>query len=248
MLKIRIKFSKHGALRFIGHLDLMRYFQKAFRRAEIDIAYSEGFSPHQIMAFSAPLGIGMESDGEYMDVVLHSCSSLTDLKDSLRAQMAEGIEILSVRCLEEKAANAMASVAAAGYYIALKDHFSPENGWEKAVEAFLGQDCIPFTKKTQKNEWEIDLKQYIYTFHVSSYACEDCLYMMVNASSSGNMKPALVMAELYRFLGLDFQSSNLHITKEDTYLNLGTEEEPQFAPLDAIGMDVIPETAAEPVL
>ena len=50
MIKIRIKFRKYGVMRFIGHLDIMRYFQKAMRRAEIDICYSEGFSPHQIMS------------------------------------------------------------------------------------------------------------------------------------------------------------------------------------------------------
>lgn len=62
-MKIRIKFRKYGVMKFIGHLDMMRYFQKAMRRAEIDIAYSEGFSPHQIMSFAAPLGVGITSDG-----------------------------------------------------------------------------------------------------------------------------------------------------------------------------------------
>lgn len=51
-MKLRVKFSKHGVLRFIGHLDVMRYFQKAIRRAGIDVAYSAGFSPHQIMSLS----------------------------------------------------------------------------------------------------------------------------------------------------------------------------------------------------
>ena len=51
-MKIRIKFSKQGAMKFIGHLDTMRYFQKAMRRADVDIRYSEGFSPHQIMSFA----------------------------------------------------------------------------------------------------------------------------------------------------------------------------------------------------
>ena len=58
-MRIRIKFRKYGVMRFIGHLDIMRYFQKAMRRANIDIAYSEGFSPHQIMSFAAPLGVGI---------------------------------------------------------------------------------------------------------------------------------------------------------------------------------------------
>ena len=58
MLKVRIKFAKHGVMKFIGHLDVMRYFQKALRRAEIEVKFSEGMSPHMIMSFAAPLGVG----------------------------------------------------------------------------------------------------------------------------------------------------------------------------------------------
>ena len=67
-MKIRIKFAKEGTMKFIGHLDIMRYFQKVMRRADVDIRYSEGFSPHQIMSFAAPLGVGLESRGEYVDI------------------------------------------------------------------------------------------------------------------------------------------------------------------------------------
>ena len=67
-MKLRIKFIKKGQIKFIGHLDVMRYFQKALRRAEVDVAYSSGFSPHQIMSFASPLGVGLESNGEYFDV------------------------------------------------------------------------------------------------------------------------------------------------------------------------------------
>ena len=63
-MKIRVKFKKWGCMKFIGHLDMMRYFQKAVRRADIDIRYSEGYSAHQIMSFAAPLGVGITSDGE----------------------------------------------------------------------------------------------------------------------------------------------------------------------------------------
>ena len=71
-MKLRVKFSKTGHMKFIGHLDLMRFFQKAIRRSKIDIKYSEGLSPHQIMSFAAPLGLGIESFGEYMDIELVS--------------------------------------------------------------------------------------------------------------------------------------------------------------------------------
>ena len=69
-MKARIKFRKYGALRFIGHLDVMRFFQKVMRRAEIPIAFTGGYSPHMIMSFASPLGIGLTSDGEYFDIEL----------------------------------------------------------------------------------------------------------------------------------------------------------------------------------
>ena len=90
-MKIRIKFSKHGNMKFIGHLDIMRYFQKAIRRAEIDIVYSEGFSPHQKISFAAPLGVGLLSEGEYMDIEVHTSKPSQEMIKALNAVMAEGI-------------------------------------------------------------------------------------------------------------------------------------------------------------
>ena len=64
-LKVRIKFTKEGPMKFVGHLDTMRYFQKAIRRAELPIAFSGGYSPHMIMSFAAPLGVGGHLKHEY---------------------------------------------------------------------------------------------------------------------------------------------------------------------------------------
>ena len=61
-MKLRIKYTKTGAVRFIGHLDVMRHFQKAIRRAKLDVAYTKGFSPHQIISFAAPMPLGMTSE------------------------------------------------------------------------------------------------------------------------------------------------------------------------------------------
>ena len=231
-IKVRIKFSKHGALKFIGHLDIMRYFQKVFRRSGIDIAYTGGFSPHQVMSFAAPLGVGLESDGEYMDVELNSLDSTEDVKARLNEQMAEGMEVLSVTVLPEKSGSAMAAVAAAGYYIAFKNEFVPHQGWRSAIEAFLSEEQILVEKKKKKSILEIDLKPAIYDFRVSSYQGKDCLYLMVNASSSGNIKPAMVIEALCDRLKLPYDASALMITREDTYLNRGTEESPVFVPMD----------------
>ncbi len=231
-IKVRIKFSKHGALKFIGHLDIMRYFQKVFRRSGIDIAYTEGFSPHQVMSFAAPLGVGLESDGEYMDVEFNSLESTEDVKRKMNEQMAEGMEVLSVVVLPEKSGSAMAAVAAAGYYIAFPDGFEPSQGWREAIKEFLQAEQILMEKQTKKSVLEIDLKPSIYDFRLSSYQGKNCLYLMVNASSAGNIKPAMVMEAIFKGLDLPFDAFRMSVTREDTYLNRGTEEEPLFVPMD----------------
>ena len=233
-IKVRVKFSKHGALKFIGHLDIMRYFQKAFRRSGIDIAYTGGFSPHPVMSFAAPLGVGLESDGEYLDVELNSPEDTEELKEKLNEQMAEGIEILSVVVLPEKSGSAMAAVAAAGYYVAFRNEFIPPDGWQSAIEQFLSKDRIIVEKQTKKSSMEIDLKPAIYDFRLSSYQEKDCLYLMVNASSAGNIKPGMVIEALCNELELPFDPARLMITREDTYLNRGTEEKPVFVPMDVV--------------
>ncbi|MCR4587690.1 MAG: TIGR03936 family radical SAM-associated protein, partial [Lachnospiraceae bacterium] len=95
MLKCRIKFAKYGTMKFIGHLDIMRFFQKVFRRSGIDIAYTEGFSPHQVMSFASPLGVGVCSNGEYLDVTLNSATTSEDMIRRMNEQTVEGIDILA---------------------------------------------------------------------------------------------------------------------------------------------------------
>ena len=103
----------------------MRFFQKAVRRADIDIAYTGGFSPHQIMSFAAPLGVGLESNGEYMDIEVNSVTSSKDMLEALNRQMVEGIHVLEVKMLPDDAGNAMASVAAAAYSIGFRQGYEP---------------------------------------------------------------------------------------------------------------------------
>ena len=95
-MKIRIKFSKQGHMKFIGHLDTMRYFQKVMRRANVDICYSEGFSPHQKMSFAAPLGVGIVSNGEYFDIEVNSTDSSNEMIKRINEANVEGIEVLKI--------------------------------------------------------------------------------------------------------------------------------------------------------
>ena len=114
-MKIRIKFSKQGHMKFIGHLDTMRYFQKVMRRANVDICYSEGFSPHQKMSFAAPLGVGIVSNGEYFDIEVNSTDSSNEMIKRINEANVEGIEVLKYKLLDDNAKNCMAIIAGADY-------------------------------------------------------------------------------------------------------------------------------------
>lgn len=235
-MKIRIKFSKYGTMKYIGHLDMMRFFQKAIRRAGIDVKYSEGFSPHQIMSFAAPLGVGMESRGEYMDIEVLSMTTAQEMKEALNRVMVDGVEILSVSILPDHAKNAMASVAAASYLLQKKEGDYPVDGLNGKLAAFLAQETIPYTKETKKGVAELNLKEGIYELEAEN---SSAIRMLVNASSSGNIKPGMVMEAFGAFAGVEIPPGAYRIIKLETYMDSADNDKDRqgshrWIPLDAV--------------
>ncbi len=168
MLKARIKFRKYGHLKFIGHLDVMRYFQKAMRRAEIPIAFTSGYSPHMIMSFASPLGIGLTSDGEYMDIELREPIASKEAVRRLNEVGIEGIEVLNLVEIEDsKKMGGMSIFAGADYLVYPKNGEFPEH-WKGHIGDFLAQDAVNIVKKTKRSEKEVDILPMIYQMEVRS--------------------------------------------------------------------------------
>ncbi len=230
-MKLRIKFKKYGTVRFIGHLDVMRFFQKAIRRAEIDVAYSGGYSPHQIMSFASPLGVGLESNGEYMDIEVNSLTSCEDIQSRLNAVSVPGIEVVSVKVLPEGAGNAMASVSSASYTVRFREGRMPalfmqdEDTIQTLLDDFLGQNQILITKEGKNGPRMVDIRPGVYQLIWQGNA----LYMHVDASSAGNIKPIQVICALLALHGEEPAENALLITREETYTT-------DSVPLDNVGM------------
>lgn len=231
-MKARVKFAKTGAMKFIGHLDIMRYFQKAIRRAEIDIAYSEGFSPHMIMSFANPLGVGIESYGEYFDMELKSATSSKDMVDRLNRTMVEGMEILSiVQVPDGKASKAMSLVAAADYTMTYREGFVPCADWKTKFEAFMNQKEIVVLKKTKKSEQEMDIRPHIYKYEILE---NDSVMLQVASGSAMNLKPELVMEAFNRYLGAgEWDSISVCTTRLEVYADM----DGKLVSLEALGVD-----------
>lgn len=234
-MKLRIKFRKFGAVRFIGHLDVMRFFQKAIRRAGIDVRYTEGFSPHQVMTFAAPLGVGLESNGEYMDIEILSMESTEWVKEALNQVSVPGIEVVDVKILPDKAGNAMASVYSAEYTVRFREDRKPDVDFVQAVDEFLGREEILITKATKKGTREVNLKPGIYKLDYDSQ--NESFRMILDASSAGNIKPIQVIEAMIAPYGKQLAENALLITREEVYTNIGTEDRPVAVPLGEIGTD-----------
>ena len=239
-MKVRIKFRKYGVMRFIGHLDVMRYFQKAIRRAEIPIAFTTGYSPHMIMSFANPLGVGLTSDGEYFDIEVLSTKSTAESLKVLNEAMVEGVEVTSYVSLPDTAKKSMSLVAAADYEIFYKEGYEIPRSVAEFTEIYRNfyekQSEILIVKKTKKSEREMDLKPLIYDFQVQNRNAAPVFYLKVCTGSVDNIKPELVLASMFESAGLTYHPEAMQIHKLETYTK---NEQGDFIPLDALGENIV---------
>ena len=229
-MKLRIKFSKFGTMKFIGHLDTQRYFQKLIRRAGIPAAYTEGFSPHQKLSFAQPLGVGVESRGEYFDLEIvderaEGLSSAEIIK-RLNATKAEGIEVTGCVRLDEKAKNAMASVFAADYLLDLKEGFECPFDMDKAIKDFNNAKSYILVKETKKTKRELELKDLVYKLKIEGSS----VFIRLNAASGSSVKPMLIIEDFYNKRGYAFVPNSWLVTRLEIYSD-------GFMPLIKVGED-----------
>ena len=239
-MKIRIRFQKDGVMKFIGHLDIMRYFQKAMRRAEIPICYSEGYSPHQIMSFASPLGVGLTSTGEYMDIEISEEISSKEAMRRLNETMVPGMEVLSFKKLPEQAKNAMSIVAQATYTMTCKDGyeipFTVSSLAQMIQESFAEAEHFFVTKKTKKSEKIIDLKDGVEEFSVTEEKTskKPRIFMRVSAGSEQNIKPEFVLQALLEHYEMPYNPYAFQIHRNDLF----ALQEGRMISMDEMGEDI----------
>ncbi len=200
MNKYRIRFSKIGKIKYVGHLDVLNIFQRAIKRAKLPIAYSKGFNPHQLMGFAIPLPLGMESVAEYLDIQLDSKLEPEEIKTRLNKTMPIGMEILNVVEMEEGQKSGASIVESGDYKITLDKSISKED-----IEKFLAQDEILVEKISKKRGKEVlktvDIKEDILDLKISN---DKELLATISTGSAKNLKPEVLINSIYNFLNLPY--------------------------------------------
>ena len=208
---------------------------EAIRRAELPVAFSGGYSPHMIMSFAAPLGVGTTSLGEYFDMELTDTVPTKEIEERLNAVMADGVSVCSARQVEDvKASTAMALVAAADYFVQFREGKEPATSWREKLDGFLAQKEIIVTKKTKAQRKTIDIRPYIYEMRLDG----EGIFMQLASASSNYTKPELVMDTFLRWMGDEPLPFAYMIERREIYANKGDEEHLKLVSMEALGEKV----------
>ncbi len=209
MQRLRIKFSRGQEIKFISHLDIMRLWERALRRAQISLAYSEGFSPHPRISLAAPLPVGITSEAELMDVFIARLVSPHWFTTAVSQQLPPGIEILGVY----QVALTMPSLQSQVRYAEYRVEVEAEEGRrdiESAISALLSVEHLPWHHQRDTGQRSYDLRALIDDLWLIDWRHPYCaIGMRLRCDSSGSGRPEQVASAL----GFTRYPQSIHRTK-----------------------------------
>ncbi len=196
MQRLRIKFSRGEELKFISHLDITRLWQRAFIRAGIALAYSEGFNPHPKISLASPLALGVTSDVELMDIVLARAISPPSFITAVNRQLPPGIRVTQVYPIAMILPALQAQVRQAEYRVEVETT-KPQSEVESAVSNLLALEHLPWEHQRDTGPKRYDLRVLIddlWLIECKAGACT--LGMRLRCDSGGAGRPEQVTAAL----------------------------------------------------
>jgi radical SAM-linked protein len=200
-MRIQITFSKRGALRYTGHLDLHKLWERAARRAELPLAYSQGFHPQPKMSIAAALPLGFSSRCEVLDMRLERDVPLEGLRDTLQGTLPSGIQVMSIEQVDDRAPALQTQVVSAEYEVHLME---PVDGSDlkRRLDSVMDAESIIRTRRGK----EYDLRPLIEMLEMPS---EGKINMKLSAREGATGRPEEVLDEL----GIAFEETRIERTR-----------------------------------
>ena len=203
-MRAMIRFGKQPRLRFISHLDLQRFFQRALNRTGLPIAWTQGFNPHPILSFGSALALGWTSEYEILDVKLSAPMGRRRTEDAMRAALPVDIPVLEVRMVDDRHPAPMAMVRASDDEITL----SGENAAATldAAEEFLRRESVMAVRKTKSGEREVDIRPMALLLEREG----DVLSARLMLTEKDTLKPDLLVRALAEIAGAEVPEMRIH--------------------------------------
>nr|MBC7245335.1 DUF2344 domain-containing protein [Chloroflexota bacterium] len=160
MQRFRITFAKGDEVKYISHLDLMRAWERALRRAKIPLAYSQGFNPHPRLFFAAALPVGFTGRAEMLDVVLQKHMELHEFASRLKGQLPPGLQLENVMEVPMTLPPLPAQVVAAEYEVVVESQDAPQE-MQARLDDLLVVPSLPWRRERPNGVREYDLRPLI---------------------------------------------------------------------------------------
>ena len=193
-MRVRMTYAKLGNLRFIGHLDLQRLFERALRRTNLPLRYTQGFSPHMRINLASALPLGFIGEAEQMDFWLDQEVSLKEISKRLNKALPAELILKNLQVIDNRKPSLQASLLSSEFEIVLPPELDPENLQDQVI-ALLAQDSLP----VQRRKKTVDLKSLLIAWKLDNQATEVLLKATMKATPLENGRPD----ELLGLLGID---------------------------------------------
>jgi radical SAM-linked protein len=200
-MRIRITFVKQGALRYTGHLDLHKLWERAARRAELPLAYSQGFHPQPKMNMAAALPLGFSSRCEVMDMKLEQDIPLESLSTRLNNTLPSGLQVVEVEQVDERGPALQTQVVSAEYEVALTEAMDGSE-LKRKVDSVLESKSIPRERRGKT----YDLRPLIEEVSLLS---DGKIFMRLAAREGATGRPE----EVLDMLGIAFEGTRIERTR-----------------------------------
>jgi radical SAM-linked protein len=194
--RLRLVFAKKKDVKYISHLDLALAWERALRRAQMPLAYSQGFNPRPKMQFASGLPLGSTGSAEILDIVLTEPLSPDEAQQRIAPKLPTGIGLQSVTEMPLKAPTLQNLLRQADYRVTVETDLLPDELNARIAE-LLAAEAIIQTRRRKKREEKFDLRPWLYQLGVESVAAGDAiLHMRLAAGQHGNLRPEAVLAAL----------------------------------------------------
>ena len=196
MQRLRVGFSRGEATKYISHLDMMRYWERAFRRASFRIAMSQGFHPHPRFSLASPLPVGVTSEGEVLDVYLDDFVEPRDFLKQLSPQMAPSIQVLTVEEASLQSPSLQAALRFSDYTVTVEAQASFDEAQQRVAQ-LLAQTALPWEHVRDGDRKTYDLRPLINQLSVAEARQGTVvLAMRLKTDSSASGRPEQVARAL----------------------------------------------------
>lgn len=233
MYKVLVKFTKKDRMKFLSHLELIRVIERALRRADIPLKFSQGFNPHPKISFAAPLAVGVSSEGEYLTVEVEEKIDPKNFENKLNKVLPEGIKFIKTKYIDIKSKSLMSIVEDANYIvkcIAKKEY--DLNEINRSIEFFLKRDEILFEKRGKRNKVRtINIRELIKEIIVLSIEGREIIFKItVSTGSQGNLKPEIAVTNLAQLEEIELEPESIRVHRLEIFSSKGNKK---LIPIDA---------------